>query len=96
MQKQIILYLIIFLVMLSGAEVIAQVSIKEDGTPIDSSAQLELQSQDKGFLVPRMTETDHAKKNPAERPFSRTVIKRVIDFMLLLFLSNGYRNRLLQ
>ena len=36
----------------------AQVGIKEDGMAVDSSAQLEIQSLDKGFLMPRMTKDD--------------------------------------
>lgn len=48
----------------------AQVSIKEDGTLADSTATLDIQSSDKGFLVPRMTNDNRlAIPSPGEGLF---------------------------
>ena len=48
-------FYILLLAVLITAGVSAQVSINNDGTAPDGSAMLDVQSTEKGMLVPRMT-----------------------------------------
>ncbi len=50
--------LFVLITMISTQTITAQVSINTDGTTPDGSAMLDIKSTDKGFLPPRMTETE--------------------------------------
>lgn len=65
--KKIIKYQILALVLLLASVISAQsISINSDGTIPDPSAMLDIQSTDKGLLVPRMTSGQRATiNNPA-------------------------------
>jgi hypothetical protein len=57
--------LLILIIIISGLNVTAQVAISTDGSTADASAMLEVKSSNKGFLPPRMTETQRdAISNP--------------------------------
>ena len=51
--KNVVTFLTLFL--FAGISVFAQVGIKSDNTPPDPSAMLDVQSSNKGMLIPRMT-----------------------------------------
>ena len=67
-------FLCLFLLISSTA--LAQVSINEDNSSADSSAILDLQSTDKGFLIPR---TDTATVNAARTPATGLMIYQISD-----------------
>jgi uncharacterized protein (TIGR02145 family) len=59
-------YILMIIFILCRQVVCAQVAINTDGSPPDSSAILDLQSTDKGFLPPRMSNTQrNAISNPS-------------------------------
>jgi len=59
--------LIAAILMIASFSLTAQVAVTTDGSSADGSAMLEVKSTDKGFLPPRMTETEmNAIANPTE------------------------------
>jgi hypothetical protein len=63
---KIILFLILFL-MVNSNLLISQVSVSADGSPPDNSAMFDVQSADKGVVIPRMTyDQRSAIQNPIE------------------------------
>jgi len=56
--KNILFLIIILLFGLSFSKIIAQVAINDDGNPAESSAILDINSNEKGVLIPRMTQSE--------------------------------------
>jgi hypothetical protein len=68
MKKSIFL---ILLILLNSRIVISQMSVKADGSPPDNSAMLDVQSTDKGVVIPRMT---HAQRDAIQDPIEGLMV----------------------
>jgi len=65
--KHLLFFIYLFLLLLSTTFAVAQVGINTDGSPPDNSAMLDVKSNRKGMLIPRMTQAEiSAIFNPAD------------------------------
>ncbi len=92
MKKNIVLFSGFLFILFSGLH--GQVSISYDGSDPDNSAMLEVKSNDRGFLPPRMGVTDRAAINdPAEGLMIYNTDTKAIEFFngtMWITLTNGF------
>ena len=85
--KKLFIFMILFL--LSRSLLFSQVSVTTDGSAPDSSAMLDVQSVNKGILIPRMT-TD--QRNAIVRPAEGLLIFNLTTGCIDYYLGGSWKS----
>jgi len=80
-------------IMLASYALTAQVAVTTDGSSADGSAMLEVKSTDKGFLPPRMTETEIGN---IASPANGLLVFNTTDNKVYVFVSTDNDDRLIR
>jgi len=80
--------ILLAIIIIAGYGLTAQVGINSDGSLPDSSAMFDIESTDKGVLLPRMTQ---AQRDAISNPETGLIIYCIDCIQLQLYNGNGER-----